>query len=116
MRNTLQKIYANALIVNEEEDTTGKLYVLPYMLADIAFHFLPITNQSAFIPRFLLSKIGGWDEDLHYAMDWDLFAKLGLIQAEFHFHNRFWRLIDCTKMVRCLSSLKVRCTRNSARN
>ncbi len=98
---SLPIIYANALIVDEKGKTTGKLYALPYLLADIIYHFLPITNQSAFIPRHLLNKVAGWNNDFHYTMDWDLFIKLGMIPANFEYHNRLWaayRLHDKGKM------------------
>ena len=47
---------------------------------DCLFSYLTVQNTAAFFKRSALESVGGWDENLHYALDYDLVlkqAKLG---------------------------------------
>lgn len=90
-------IYSNYYVVDEEEQ---HLYRARTRTFDISQQVLQnlIPQPTTFIRRDAVEAVGGLDESLHYAMDYDLWIRLGLhfpvshlpraILASFRMHTR----------------------------
>jgi glycosyltransferase involved in cell wall biosynthesis len=70
-------IYGDYLYVNEGNRIVGsKKYTPCFDIREYLYVGANISNQSVFFRREALEKVGGFDVDLHLAMDFDLFLKL----------------------------------------
>ena len=61
----------------------------PYSLRAHIYEGMAMANQSAFWRRELFDSLGYLDESLHYALDYELFLRLGLNGCRFFLVNDF---------------------------
>ncbi len=70
-------LYGDFLYVDEEEKFVGsKKYAPCFDIREYLYVGANISNQSVFFRRSALKRAGGFDVDLHLAMDFDLFLRL----------------------------------------
>jgi glycosyltransferase involved in cell wall biosynthesis len=71
-------IYGNLELIDEQSQIIGQHPARPFTFADQLTHRLIIPQPAAFWKRDLHSKIGLLRQDLHYAMDFELWIRIGL--------------------------------------
>jgi len=73
----IEVIYGDYLYVNDGNRILGsKKYAPCFDIREYLYVGANISNQSVFFRREALERVGGFDVDLHLAMDFDLFLKL----------------------------------------
>jgi hypothetical protein len=71
-------IYGEGCLMDREGRITGRFPATePFNLWKLVYLSDYILQQSSFFRRAAVTEIGGLDESLHYAMDWDLLIRLG---------------------------------------
>lgn len=69
-------IYGNSYIVNRESATLTSRIAVPVTIEDLVSLSYYLPQESTYFRRDLYFEVGGLDESLHYAMDYDLWLKL----------------------------------------
>jgi glycosyltransferase involved in cell wall biosynthesis len=71
-------VYGEGYTMDREGRITGRFPATePFNLWKLAYLSDYVLQQSAFMRRTAVAEIGWLDEDLQYALDWDLFIRLG---------------------------------------
>jgi hypothetical protein len=71
-------VYGEGLLIDREGRSTGRFpATTPFNLWLLTFLSDSILQQSSFFRRSAVEAAGWLREDLHWAMDWDLFVRLG---------------------------------------
>ncbi len=82
--------FGNQCVIGPEDQVLyGKIFG-PFRLSYLLYAGWNITNQSSFFSRSCIQKAGGFDIFLHYAMDYDLYVKLGNSGAKFKWDDCYW--------------------------
>lgn len=82
--------FSNMLLIDDNDNVITDIKYVPFSVDSLIYEGWNITNQSAFWSRDLFRKIGYFDEDLHYGMDFDWFVRVGLSGARFKYINKSW--------------------------
>jgi glycosyltransferase involved in cell wall biosynthesis len=71
-------VYGEGYLMDRDGRITGRFPATePFNLWKLTYLSDYVLQQSAFFRRAAVEEIGWLDENLHYAMDWDLFIRLG---------------------------------------
>jgi glycosyltransferase involved in cell wall biosynthesis len=71
-------IYGEGYLMDRNGRITGRFPATgPFNLWRLAYLSDYVLQQSTFFRRAAVAEVGGLDESLHYAMDWDLLIRLG---------------------------------------
>jgi glycosyltransferase involved in cell wall biosynthesis len=84
----LDMVYGHSDKIDEKGRIIGRVDAVPVDLADLLAH-ATIPQPSTFIRRSALERVGGVEISYRYAMDYDLWLRLGLAGAR-------WRAVDET--------------------
>lgn len=71
-------LYGDLELINEQSRVIGRHPTYPYTFADQLTHRLIIPQPAAFWRRDVLTAVGSVRQDLHYAMDYELWLRIGL--------------------------------------
>ena len=82
--------YGDTLVVDERSHPTYVRYGLPPRLDLFVNHRMFIANQSAFMRREVIERIGPVNTSLHYAMDVDFYLRMVLQDLRFRYVPRLW--------------------------
>jgi len=72
-------IYGNAIYIDKDGKTIGRLNGQPFDLRRLLLRIQTIPQPAMFFRRKLLDEIGYLDENLHYTMDFDFWLKIAKI-------------------------------------
>jgi glycosyltransferase involved in cell wall biosynthesis len=79
-------LYGNAVIINETGKRTGEILSVPFNHQAFLHGTVHLAVQSAvFWRRDLFQRVGGVNEDLHYAMDVDMYVRFIAAGGNFRF-------------------------------
>lgn len=71
-------VYGEGFLIDAEGRTTSRFpYTEPFNLWKLVHVSDYILQQTVFFRKDVLDRVGHLDEDLHYAMDWDILIRVG---------------------------------------
>lgn len=86
--------YSNRLNIDENENVINKVYYVspswPYIKYYSKYRGMALCNQTSFLRKNILEKVGYIDESLKIAMDTDFFLRCVLQKKRFYYVNSFW--------------------------
>lgn len=69
-------IYADSCFIDENSQVTKSIETAQYDLESLVLSHVYLPQQSTFVRARVLTEVGLLDEDLHYAMDFDLWLRV----------------------------------------
>lgn len=82
-------VYGHSTEYDEEGRNVGKLRGRPFVAEEIIWGRNPVAQPSAFMRRGVIDRVGCLNESLHFAMDYDLWLRLGTAAPVF-FVDEIW--------------------------
>lgn len=76
-------VYGDRFVIDENERKLSHFVSREFNLSEYLIEDY-IRQQAAFFRREAIEEIGGWDDTLHYVMDYDLFLRLGVKHKLFY--------------------------------
>lgn len=77
-------VYGDYQLIDENDGLIAEKRQPDFDLGVVKYAFLTVPQMSAFWRRDLYQRSGGVDPEFHFAMDYDLFVKLGALSPAVH--------------------------------
>ncbi len=81
--------FGDQMVMDAEDNLIYRKTFGPFRLPYLLYMKWNITNQTSLFAKKALDRVGGFDPSLQYAMDFDLYVRLGLAGARFHWLGCF---------------------------
>jgi glycosyltransferase involved in cell wall biosynthesis len=88
--NNIDLIYANAKIINTNDEYIRLSVALPFRMKDHLADVFAIPQPSAFWRREVFEKVGGLNIENHTCMDGEFFAKAYKLGFRFKMYDEIW--------------------------